>query len=169
MNNKIIKLNETELNQLVEDCVKEVLNEGFFDRIKQGYQGAKQGYKSQKMLDRGTDNFKQNLSREDMMNMSNPMSARPENTATEQAREAYRQYKTYQEKANEMLNLYNQLRKKYNLDKTGVGQVQSKEKPEAGFARPHRMGQRTPSPTRGFRQKHSTMTGMPTPGTNGIR
>lgn len=66
MKNKIVKLNETELNQLVEDCVREVLNEGFFDGIKQGYQGAKQGYKSQKMLDRDTDNFKQNLSREDL-------------------------------------------------------------------------------------------------------
>ena len=131
--------------------------------------GAKQGYNSQKMLDRGTDNFKQNLSREDMMNMANPMAARPENTASEQAREAYKQYKAYQQKANEMLTLYNKLRKQYDLDKTGVGQVQSKQKPEGGFAGPYRMGQRTPSPTKGFRQRHSKMTGMPTPGTRGIR
>ena len=121
------------------------------------------------MLDRGTDNFKQNLSREDMMNMGNPMAPRPENTASEQAREAYKQYKAYQQKANEMLNLYNKLRKQYDLDKTGVGQVQSKQKPDAGFAGPYRMGQQTPSPTRGFRQRHSKMTEMPTPGTSSVR
>jgi hypothetical protein len=121
----------------------------------------------QKMLDRGTDNFKQNLSREDMMNMGNPMAARPENTASEQAREAYKQYKAYQQKANEMLNLYNKLRKQYDLDKTGVGQVQSKQKPDAGFAGPYRMGQQTPMGR--FRQRNSKMTGMPTPGTRGVR
>ena len=169
MNNNMIKLNEAQLNQLVEECVIEVLNEGFFDKIGAAWKGAKQGYNSQKMLDRGTDNFKQNLSREDMMNMANPMAARPENTASEQAREAYKQYKAYQQKANEMLNIYNQLCKKYNLDKTGVGQVQSKEKPEAGFAGPYKMGQRTTSPTRRFKQRHGKMTRMPTPGTRGIR
>lgn len=169
MNNNMIKLNEAQLNQLVEECVMEVLNEGFFDKIGAAWKGAKQGYNSQKMLDRGTDNFKQNLSREDMMNMANPMAARPENTASEQAREAYKQYKAYQQKANEMLTLYNKLRKQYDLDKTGVGQVQSKQKPEAGFAGPYRMGQRTPSPTKGFRQRNSKMTGMPTPGTRGVR
>lgn len=163
----MIKLNEAQLNQLVEECVMEVLNEGFFDKMSSAWNGAKQGYNSQKMLDRGTDNFKQNLSREDMMNMANPMAARPENTASEQAREAYKQYKAYQQKANEMLNLYNKLRKQYDLDKTGVGQVQSKQKPSAGFAGPYRMGQQTPMGR--FRQRNSKMTGMPTPGTRGIR
>ena len=167
MNNNMIKLNEAQLNQLVEECVAEVLNEGFFDKMGAAWKGMKQGYNSQKMLDRGTNNFKQNLSREDMMNMGNPMASRLENTAAEQAREAYNQYKAYQQKANEMLNLYNQLRKKYNLDKTGVGQVQSKQKQDAGFAGPYKMGQQTPM--RRFRQRNSKMTGMPTVGTRGVR
>lgn len=169
MNNNMIKLNEAQLQQLIEECVQEVLNEGFFDKMSAAWKGAKQGYNSQKMLDRGTENFKQNLSREDMLNMGNPMVARPENTAAEQARQAYQQYKIYQEKANEMLNLYNQLRKKYDLNKTGVGQVQSKEQPNAGFAGQYRLGKRTPSLTQGFRQRHAKMTRMPTIGTRGMK
>jgi phosphoenolpyruvate carboxylase len=169
MDKKVIKLNESELNQLIEECIQDILNEGFFDKMNAAWKGAKQGYNGQKMLDRGTDNFKQNLDREDMLNMANPMASRPENTASEQAREAYKQYNFYQQKANEMLNLYNKLRKQYDLDKTGVGQVQSKEKPNTGFAGQYKMGQKPSTITNNFRNKHRSMTNMPTMGLRGRR
>ena len=41
MNNNMIKLNEAQLNQLVEECVMEVLNEGFFDKIGAAWKGGK--------------------------------------------------------------------------------------------------------------------------------
>lgn len=123
-----ITLTEAQLTQMVEDCVRDIINEGFFDNVKSALKGAKQGYQGQKMLDRGTDNFKQQWDREDLANQTNPWSARPENTADMQAREAYQRYKEYQQMANKFLNLYNQLTKKYGLQKTGVGQVATTQK-----------------------------------------
>ena len=129
MEKNTIVLNEAELQNLIKNCVTEVLNEGFFDRLKAGVQGAKSGYSGQKMLDRGTDDFKQNWDRQDLANKANPWSSNPENTADMQARDAYKRYKEYQQLANKFLNLYNQLTKKYGLQKKGVGQRVTTEKP----------------------------------------
>ena len=129
MKKNTIVLNEAELQNLIKDCVNEVLNEGFFDRLKAGVQGAKSGYSGQKMLDRGTNDFKQNWDRQDLANKANPWSSNPENTADMQARDAYKRYKEYQQLANKFLNLYNQLTKKYDLQKKGVGQRVTTEKP----------------------------------------
>ena len=129
MKKNTIVLNEAELQNLIKDCVNEVLNEGFFDRVKAGMQGAKAGYSGQKMLDRGTDDFKQNWDRQDLANKANPWASNPENTADMQARDAYKRYKEYQQLANKFLNLYNQLTKKYNLQKKGVGKRATAEKP----------------------------------------
>lgn len=128
MAKNIITLNEAQLQSLVEECVAEVLNEGVWDQMKAGWQGAKRGFQGQKMLDRGTEDFKQNWDREDLANNSNPWSARPENTADMQAKEAYSRYKAAQQEANKYLNLYNQLTRKYNLNKDGVGQRSTSEK-----------------------------------------
>ena len=166
MEKNIIKLNESELHQLIEECVTEMLKEGFFDQVGAAWKGMKQGYKGQKMLDRGTDNFKQHLDKEDMMNMANPMAARPENTASEQAMEAYRQYKEYQTKANQLLSLYNKIVKRYNLQKTSTGRVKSQEPQNVGFNGPRQKGY---NPSANFRRNHRKMTDMPTPGTNGLR
>ena len=138
MKKNTIVLNEAELQNLIKDCVTEVLNEGFLDkenikkltnRVKAGWEGAKSGYSGQKMLDRGTDDFKQNWDRQDLADKANPWSSNPENTADMQARDAYKRYKEYQQLANKFLNLYNQLTKKYNLQKKGVGQRVTTEKP----------------------------------------
>ena len=138
MKKNTIVLNEAELQNLIKDCVNEVLNEGFLDkenikkmanRVKAGWEGAKSGYSGQKMLDRGTDDFKQNWDRQDLANKANPWSSNPENTADMQARDAYKRYKEYQQLANKFLNLYNQLTKKYGLQKKGVGQRVTAEKP----------------------------------------
>ena len=138
MKKNTIVLNEAELQNLIKDCVNEVLNEGFLDkenikkmanRVKAGWEGAKSGYSGQKMLDRGTNDFKQNWDRQDLANKANPWASNPENTADMQARDAYKRYKEYQQLANKFLNLYNQLTKKYNLQKKGVGQRVTTEKP----------------------------------------
>ena len=138
MKKNTIVLNEAELQNLIKDCVNEVLNEGFLDkenikkmanRVKAGWEGAKSGYSGQKMLDRGTNDFKQNWDRQDLANKANPWASNPENTADMQARDAYKRYKEYQQLANKFLNLYNQLTKKYNLQKKGVGKRVTTEKP----------------------------------------
>ena len=102
MKKNTIVLNEAELQNLIKDCVNEVLNEGFFDRLKAGVQGAKSGYSGQKMLDRGTNDFKQNWDRQDLANKANPWASNPENTADMQARDAYKRYKEYQQLAKEL-------------------------------------------------------------------
>jgi hypothetical protein len=130
-NNKIV-LNESEFKSLVESCVRSAIEEGIFDRLKAAYSGARSGYKGQQMLDRGTNNFKQNWDRDDEASISNPFASKPENTAAMQAREAFQKYKEYQAQANKFLNLYNQLTRKYNLNKDGVGQRSSSEKVTKG-------------------------------------
>ena len=120
------------MNELINESVQQILEEGFFDNLKAGVsgavQGARRGFQGQKMLDRGTDDFKQNWDREDLANNANPWSARPENTADMQAKEAYNRYKAAQQEANKYLNLYNQLTRKYKLNKDGVGQRSTSEK-----------------------------------------
>ena len=123
-----IYITESELKQIVEESVRSVLDEGLGSQLKAGFKGAIQGFKGQRMLDRGADNFKQNWDREDEKNLFNPYARRPENTASMQANEVYERYKEYQSMANKLLGLYNKLTKKYNLNKDSIGKRSSKEK-----------------------------------------
>ena len=154
MKQNTIKLNENELYALVNECVKDVLEEGFFDQIKAGWNGAKQGLSGQKMLDRGVDNFNQYHQLQDLR------SGNYENTASEQAREAYSKYKEYQAQANKFLNLYNKLVKTYNLKKVGVGKVDSQGNvPSLGIGS---------NVSKNFRNKYDR-TKMPNPNTRGFK
>lgn len=130
--NNTIYLNESDLQQIIEESVQQILNEGFFDNLKAGVsgavQGARRGFQGQKMLDRGTDNFKQTWDRDDLAAQANPYGPGAENTASMQANQAFRLYKEYQQEANKYLNLYNKLSKKYNLGKEKPGLTKSKEK-----------------------------------------
>lgn len=128
MTKNTITLTEAQLQEMVENCVTDIINEGFLDNMKSAWQGAKRGYQGQKMLDRGTDDFKQTWDREDLAQQANPWDGKPENTADMQARDAYAKYKEAQQEANKYLNLYNQLTKKYGLQRTGVGQVRTTQK-----------------------------------------
>jgi hypothetical protein len=123
-----IKLTESELNAIIESSVRQVLEEGFIDQIKAGWSGLEQGVEGQRMLDRGTENFKQNWDRDDEAAIGNPWAKRPESTAPMQAMKAYKMYKEYQVMANKYLNLYNKLTKQYDLNQDGVGRRSSKQK-----------------------------------------
>lgn len=126
MANKIV-LNESELNAIIESCVREALSEGWLDRVKSAYQGAKQAYQGQEMLDRGTEDFKQNWDKDDEASIANPFASKPENTASMQARQAYEKYKYYKSESDKYLALYNKLTKQYDLNKDGVGKRSSKQ------------------------------------------
>jgi hypothetical protein len=127
MKKQFVRLTESELHQIIEESVKAVIaeemDEGLFDRLGAAWKGAKQAYGGQKMLDRGTDNFQQQHSMGDLR------SGNYENTAAEQAREAYLKYKEYHAQANKHLSLYNKLVKQYNLQKQSAGVVSSPEAP----------------------------------------
>jgi hypothetical protein len=134
-----ITINEQELQNIINECVANAINEGFLDRIKAGYNGMVQGYKDQKFLDRGSDDFKQNWSYADEKDNFDPFSRRPENTAAMQANDIYKQWRYHFNKSQELLKLYNKIAKKYNLKKLGVGQWAPGEEsvrgsvPEFGF------------------------------------
>ena len=124
-----VQIKESDLNRIITESINRILaeevEEGFFDRIGQAFKGARQGYNAQKSIDRGTDDFKQQHDFDDVRKtMDNPMS-KMDNTAEEQARQLYTQYKQYQQQANKMLNLYNQICRKYGLAKQGVGQYKT--------------------------------------------
>ena len=86
------------------------------------WNGAKRGFKSQQTIDRGTEGFKRQHDHDDMMKaMKNPLS-KMDNTAEEQCREIYNQYKEAYMEANRLLNLYNKMIKQYGLEKQAVGQ-----------------------------------------------
>lgn len=134
-----ITLTEAQLNRMVEDCVRDIINEGMMDEafgdglknfgrsMKSAFQGAKQGYQGQQMLNRGTDDFKQEWGREELAQNSNPWSSRPENTASMQATEAYKMYKYHKTESDKYLALYNKLTNQYGLNKDGVGQRSSSQ------------------------------------------
>lgn len=126
-NNNVIRLTEEQLKDIINESVQQILEEGFMDNMKSAWNGAKMAYKGQQMKDRGVENFKQNWGRDDLAAQANPWASKPENTASMQANEAFKLYKQYQAEANKYLTLYRQLSKKYDLEKTGVGQVKSKE------------------------------------------
>lgn len=143
---KTITINEAKLNEIISEAINEAIEEGFGDNFMAGVNGFRQGYGAQKMLGRGTEGFQQELSHEQEMDMANPWAPRPENTASEQAVKAYKQYLAYQQKANEMLNLYNKLTKEYDLAKVGVGQRANKNPRARGAFG----GLNTTSPTKRF-------------------
>lgn len=133
-----IKITESELMSIINEAIeKEMVEEGFFDNIKSAFQGAKQGYKTQQMMDRGTNGFKQYHDHADAMMDMDPLS-KSENTAEEQSAEIYKQYKFYQAKANQLLSMYKKLNKQYGLVKQGTGKYVNAEKPlrGAGLAKP---------------------------------
>lgn len=124
-----VNITESELNRLISESIQRVLtedvDEGLRDRLRAMFNGAKAGYESQKTLDRGVDDYKQQHDFDDTRSvMDNPLKKMPK-TAEEAARDAYNQYKSYQQQANKMLNLYNSLCKKYGLAKAGVGDFRS--------------------------------------------
>ena len=131
-NKNVVRLTESQLNELINESIQQILEEGFFDNLKAGVsgavQGTRRGFQGQKMLDRGTDNFKQNWDYDDLKAHANPYGPGAENTASMQANQAYNLYKEYQQEANKYLNLYKSLIKKYNLAKEKPGQTQTREK-----------------------------------------
>jgi len=125
-----IKVTEAELQKIISESVQRVLNEsemdeGFWNQMKSGLKGAKQGFQAQKTMDRGTDGFKQQHDHDDARYEMNHPNRKAENTASEQARMIYQQYKQYQASANRLLSQYNAMVKQYGLVKQGVGQVSS--------------------------------------------
>ena len=127
MAKEIIKLTENEIRQIVAESVVRVLkesdmDEGFFDNIKSAWQGAKAGYNTQKMMDRGTDDFKTEHSPSDVAKLANPFGPGMDNTAGEQATQLLKQAQMYQAKANQLRAMANKMTKKYGLTKTAVNQ-----------------------------------------------
>lgn len=134
MENKKINLTEDKLRQIVAECIVEAINEseleeGFWDNLKSGWKGAKQGFNYQKAMDRGTNGFKQEHDYDDTRrSMTNPL-YKPENTAQEQAEQLLAQAKEYQAMANRLKAQANALTKKYALAKNGVNQRASTAQP----------------------------------------
>ena len=127
MAKETIKITENEIRQIVAESVIRVLkendmDEGFFDNIKSAWQGAKAGYNTQKMMDRGVDDFKTEHSHSDVAKLSNPFGPGMDNTAGEQATQLLKQAQMYQAKANQLRAMANKMTKKYGLAKTAVNQ-----------------------------------------------
>lgn len=115
-----IKITEEQLQTLIKESVeKTMIEEGFFDNLGAAWDGAKRGFKAQKTLDKDTVGLKRHHDYEDLEKLSNPFSSGPENTAEEEAREIYRQYKEHMAIANRLLNKYKKLVKDYGLVYTG--------------------------------------------------
>ena len=134
-NKNVIRLNEEQLRNVIQETVMTVLNEaadmdeGFFQNLGQAWRGAKQGYNYQKAMDRGTQGFKQEHDYEDVkQTMRNPL-AKPENTAYEQANQLYQQAAEYQAMANRLKAQANAISKQYGLAKTGVGRRANAQTP----------------------------------------
>lgn len=127
-NRKIIRINDSQLNNIIVEHVVNALrennlDEGFLDNIKAGWQGARQGFNAQKNLDRGTNDFKQYHDYDDFKNDSNPLRfSKSENTAEEQAQELLRQAQYFQTKANQLKAQAQKITAQYGLAKTGVNQ-----------------------------------------------
>lgn len=135
MEKQVIRLNEEQLNQLIAESVIRVISESedenLLNNLRAAWNGARRGYKAQQTVDRGTTGFKTQHDHDDVMkSMKNPLS-KMENTAEEQCREIYNQYKEAYMEANRLLNLYNKMVKQYGLEKQGVGQYSDPNKTPA--------------------------------------
>lgn len=126
-NKNIIRINESQLNDIIVEHVvnairKNNLDEGFLDNTKAGWEGAKQGFKAQRNLDRGTDDFKQYHDYDDFKKDSNPLLGKSENTAQEQAQELLQQARYYQTLANQLKAKAQEITRQYGLGKPAVNQ-----------------------------------------------
>lgn len=118
MEKNTIRLNESELNALIEQCVYEVIEEDFMSNIKAAWKGAKQGYKDQKTLDAGADGMQHYRTPHDVAYDTNVR------VAKEEAEKIYKQYRYHKEMCNKLQGLYNKIIRKYKLKKTGVGKFE---------------------------------------------
>ena len=111
-----ITLNESQLRALIAESVEQaMLDEGFFDNLKAGWNGMKQGYSAQQSLDKDNSNLKRHWDREDLAQQADPFSAKPENTAAMEANKLYKQFQEYRKIANQLLSKRNALIKQYSL------------------------------------------------------
>ena len=132
MKNNSIKITENQLKTIISEAIqKTLIEEGFIDNMGAAWQGAKNGYNTQQLLDRGTEGFKRIHDHEDAMAAMDPLT-HPENTAEEQSQAIYRQYQFHQAKANQLLTLYRKLNKEYDLSKKHIGKYVDNNKPEMG-------------------------------------
>ena len=111
-----IQINESQLRALIAESVEQaMLDEGFFDNLKAGWNGMKQGYSAQQSLDKDNSNLKRHWDREDLAQQADPFSAKPENTAAMEANKLYNQFVEYRKMANRLLSKRNALIKQYSL------------------------------------------------------
>ena len=119
---KPLRINESQLQSLIKESTLRILkesemDEGFWDNMKAGWQGAKAGFNTQKMMDRGINDFKTEHDYEDVKQDFNPFAPKSENTAAEQAEALLAQAREYQIKANQLRAKANAMTKKYSLVK----------------------------------------------------
>ena len=124
---KPVRINESQLQSLIKESTLKVLkesemDEGFWDNMKAGWQGAKSGFNAQKSLDTDYSNLKSEHDYDDTLKtMNNPMKKMPK-TAAESSEDLLSQAQYYQKLANQLRARANAIDKKYALQKTGVNQ-----------------------------------------------
>ena len=124
---KPVRINESQLQSLIKESTLRILkesemDEGFWDNMKAGWQGAKAGFNAQKSLDSDYSNLKQEHDYDDTLKtMNNPMKKMPK-TAAESSEDLLKQAQYYQKLANQLRARANAIDKKYALQKTGVNQ-----------------------------------------------
>ena len=124
---KPVRINESQLQSLIKESTLRILkesemDEGFWDNMKAGWQGAKAGFNTQKSLDSDYSNLKQEHDYDDTLKtMNNPMKKMPK-TAAESSEDLLKQAQYYQKLANQLRARANAIDKKYALQKTGVNQ-----------------------------------------------
>lgn len=152
---------------VIDDYKKQLdedIDEGFWNNIKAGFQGAKQGVQAQKLLDRGTEGLKMQHDQDDVFRaMEKPLS-KMENTAEEQARDIYLQYKQHAQKAMQLLNLYNKLNKQYGLAKKEVGHYVNPNPEPVGAGVDPRVKATGYGPQRKFKTKAPSLNQIVNPG-----
>ena len=113
-------MTESQLRALIQESVEEIMiEEGVLDNLGAAWDGAKRGYRTQQTLDKDTTGLKRHHDYEDLQKHANPFGPGMENTAEEEAREIYNQYKEHMAIANQLLTKYRQLVKQYGLTYTG--------------------------------------------------
>ena len=132
---KPVRINESQLQSLIKESTLRILkesemDEGFWDNMKAGWQGAKAGFNAQKSLDSDYANLKQEHDYDDTLKtMNNPMK-KMDKTAAESSEDLLKQAQYYQRLANQLRARANAIDKKYALQKTGVNQRAATVKPQ---------------------------------------
>lgn len=122
-----VRINESQLQSLIKESTLRILkesemDEGFWDNLKSGWQGAKAGFNAQKSLDTDYSNLKQEHDYDDTLKtMNNPLK-KMDKTAAESSEDLLKQAQYYQKLANQLRARANAIDKKYALQKTGVNQ-----------------------------------------------